>query len=159
MNLACVYIFLQPSLLVKAQTQLCWQEFIIRVSTVAAPGVTSMSSQIISGNVLLSARWEVRYEVASWHTFLGSHCGKLGIHFNMDSTTQQLFVYGYLYKTRGLSALDSRFKKTYLETARLCVWGTPYTWMSDMTLILYMPKGRGTITIALYITIYSTYTC
>ena len=31
--------------------------------------------------------------------------------------------------------------------------------MSDMMLILYTPKGCGTLTIALYITIYSTYTC
>lgn len=111
--------------------------FVKHKQSFAEEFITRVSPQIISGNVSVAARWYAQFEVASTH-FSRFTLWKASIHFDMERSTQQLFVWGYLKKTGGVSALDSywRLKKTYLETVsearRIPEWVMP---------ILYIPKG------------------
>lgn len=67
-----------------------------------------VSSQVTAN----TGEMEVQYEVASWHTFLRSRCGIL---FSTPwKVRPQPLNSKQLYKHRGLSALTSYDKKTYL---------------------------------------------
>lgn len=150
MNVVCVYLNIFPFSV--KQILISWQSSSYECQPLQHQ-VSPLSSQIRSDN----ACWlwgAVRGSVWTHFSLFAPY--EPWLHRNIQSTTQQLFVWRYLSPALRTGELTEAQKTM---TWRECVWGTPYTWMICWYCIRPRAVEQIKITIAHYITIYSTYTC